>query len=133
MSGRCVFFLTSAGFEAAWQATSTALTAAAMGDEVLFVASFDALRALAAGTFGEPTSEVERVTAARATTVNAATPMAMLREARSLGARILACDTTVRLCGLDSAALEQGGAVDEVMGLPSIWRLTQGAARVLSF
>jgi peroxiredoxin family protein len=49
-----------------------------------------------------------------------------------MGARALACDTTVKLCGFSAADLEKGGVLDEVLGLPQIWRLTEGA-RVLSF
>ena len=56
----------------------------------------------------------------------------MLHDARAMGARALACDTTVKLCGLSAAELEKGGALDEVLGLPQIWRLTEGA-KVLSF
>jgi peroxiredoxin family protein len=54
----------------------------------------------------------------------------MIAEARSLGVRLIACDTTAKLCGLSAGEL--AGTLDQVMGLPSIWRLTEGA-RVLSF
>ena len=54
----------------------------------------------------------------------------MLTEARKLGARVIACDTTVKLCGL--APEEVTGILDEVKGLASIWRLTD-TARVLTF
>lgn len=53
----------------------------------------------------------------------------MLAEARTLGARLIACDTTVRICGYEPESLE--GTLDEVMGMASIWRLTAGA-RVLT-
>ena len=54
----------------------------------------------------------------------------MLAEARGLGARLLACDTMLRIAGVPTEEAEQ--VLDEVMGLPSLWRLTDGA-RVLSF
>ena len=132
MSGRAVFFLTSAGYEPAWQATSMALTAVAMGDEVILVAAFDVLRAIAKGTWGKPRTSKERASAKRGKTLGAATPVAMLEEARSLGARLIACDTTVKLCGLDPERLEHSRELDEVTGLPSIWKLTEGA-KVLTF
>lgn len=132
MSERAVFFLNTAAYEPTWQATSLALTAAAMGDEVILVLGFDALRGLAAGHFGQATSAREQASLERGERIGAATPARMLADARSLGAKLLACDTTVRLCGLESAALEQAKLVDEVLGLAQLWRLTQGA-RVLTY
>jgi len=132
MAHRAVFFLNTASYELAWQATSLALTAAAMGDEVIVVLGFDALRALTSGRFGQPTSDLEKACLERGERIGAAVPSRMLADARSLGAKLLACDTTVRLCGLESAALEQAKLVDEVLGLAQIWRLTQGA-RVLTY
>ena len=132
MSARSIFFLSTGGYEAAWHATSLAITAAAMGDEVVFVIGFDALRALARGTFGKPLSERETAAATRGEGLNAPLPVNMLIDARSLGARVLACDTTVKLCGLVPADLEEAKQVDEVVGLPQIWALTRGA-HVLNF
>ena len=132
MSGRVVFFVNSAGYEAAWQVASTGITAAAFGDEVLFVFAFEALRSLANGTFGKPLTDRERAEATRGDGIGAPVPSRMLQDARGLGARVLACDTTVRLCGLTAGELEKGGVLDEVLGLPQIWRLTEGA-RVLTF
>ncbi len=132
MSRRVVFFVNTAGYEPAWQATSIGITAAAMGDEVVFVFAFDALRALAQRAFGAPLHERERVEAWRGEALNAPLPANLLADARALGARALACDTTVKLCGLDPEGLVRDGALDEVLGLPQIWRLAQDA-RVLSF
>jgi peroxiredoxin family protein len=111
---------------------SMGLTAAAMGDEVIFVFAFDALRALASGRFGEPHSERQREAASRGEGMGAAAPASMLQDARGLGARLVACDTTVKLCGFTPADLEKAGDLDVVMGLPQLWRLTEGA-RVLNF
>ena len=132
VSGRAVIFVQSGGFEAAWLATSLGLTAAAMGDEVVFVVAFDALRAIAKGTFGKPLSDRESKAVNRGHGLGAPAPAKMLEDARHLGARVIACDTTVKLCGLTGSDLEAAGRLDEVMGLPSIWRLTEGA-RLLSF
>ena len=132
MPGRVVFFVNHAGYEAAWQATSLGITAAAMGDEVVFVFAFEALRSLANGTFGKPLTEKERTESLRGKGLGAPLPAAMLHDARSMGARALACDTTVKLCGLTAQMLTAEGVLDEVMGLPQLWRLTQDA-RVLSF
>lgn len=130
MAGRVFFFLQHATYEPAFQASSMGITAAAMGDEVYFVFAFDALRAWVGGAFGLPEGEREREEHARGEAMGVPAPAKMLEEARLLGARLIACDTTVRLCGLEPEAL--GGALDEVMGLASLWRLTQGA-RTLSF
>lgn len=132
MSGRVVFFVNSAGYEAAWQTASMGITAAAMGDEVVFVFAFEALRSLANGTFGKPLSDRERAEQTRGDGIGAPLPARMLHDARGLGARAVACDTTVKLCGLAASTLTTDGVLDEVLGLPQIWRLTEGA-RVLTF
>jgi peroxiredoxin family protein len=125
MAGRVLFFLHSATYEPAFTATSMGITAAAMGDDVYFVFAFDALRQLARDSFGLPRSEKEMAESARAEGLGVPTPLKMLQEARSLGARLIACDTTVKICGYSPEDFE--GKLDEVMGLASIWRLTDGA------
>ena len=132
MSRRVVFFVSNAGYEAAWQTASTAITACAMGDEVIFVFSFEALRALAKGTFGKPLTDRERAEATRGEGLGAPLPGRMIQDARAMGARAMACDTTVKLCGLSATELKEGGVLDEVLGLPQIWRLTEDA-KVMTF
>ena len=100
-----------------------------MGDEVYFVFAFDALRQLLGGRFGAAGSEEERAESDRAAELGVPPPKQMLDEARSLGAKLIACDTTLKICGFSSA--DATGALDEVIGLASILRLTQGA-RVIS-
>lgn len=129
---RLVFFISNGGYEAAWQSMSLGLTAAAMGDEVVYVFAFDALRAVSRGTFGKPLTERESSEATRGQGLGAPLPASMLSDARQLGARAIACDTTVKLCGLDAVELLHARQLDEVTGLPDIWKLTQGA-RLLSF
>jgi len=125
MAGRVFFFLQHATYEPAFQAATMGITAVAMGDEVYFVFAFDALRALVEGRFGEPRGERELAESARALELGVPPPARMLAEARELGARLVACDTTVRICGYASEELT--GPLDEVMGLASLWRLTDGA------
>ena len=124
MAGRVILFLQQGSFEPAYQAASICVTAAAMGDEVVVVFSFDALKALARGSFGKPT-EREQAESARADGLGLPSPAKLLAEARGLGVRLVACDTTVKLCGL--APRDLVGKLDETLGLPSIWRLTEGA------
>ncbi len=128
MAGRVLFFLSSGTFEPAFQAASMGITAAAMGDEVYFVLAFDALRALSRDSFGAPRSEREMAESARAEGLGVANPAKMLAEARQMGAKVIACDTTLRICGLSAADL--AGRLDEAMGLASIWRLAEGARTV---
>lgn len=129
MGGRVIFFVQHGSFEPAYQVATMGVTAAAMGDEVLVVFAFDALRQWVRGSFGQPHTEKEQAESARAEGLGLPPPRKMLEEARSLGARFVACDSTVKLCGLSPS--EVAPLLDEVMGLASIWRLTQGA-RVLT-
>lgn len=129
---RLVIFVSGGGYETAWQSMSLGLTAAAMGDEVVYIFAFDALRAVARGTFGKPLTERENAEATRGKGLGAPLPAKMLEDARQLGARAMACDTTVKLCGLDAAELTREGQLDEVTGLPDIWKLTI-SARTVSF
>ncbi len=131
MAGRVVFFVREPSYEAAWQATSLGITATAMGDEVYFVFAFDALRALARDAYGKPHTEREASESARAEGLGVPTPARMLSEARAMGAKVIVCDTTLKLCGFVAQDLV-GTRIDEVMGLAAIWRLTQNA-RTLTF
>lgn len=130
MAGRVVFFVQHGTYEPAYQVASLAITAAAMGDEVYVVFAFEALRNVIKGTFGEAHTERERAESARADGLGVPAPKKMLQEARGLGAKLVACDTTVKLCGFGSDEAKK--ALDDIMGLPSIWRLTVGA-RVLTY
>lgn len=129
MVGRVIVFLQHGSYEPAYQATSLGITAAAMGDEVYFVLAFDALRDWVRGDFGEPQTEPEIVESTRAEGLGMPPPRKMLEEAKALGAKVVVCDTTLKICGLTSG--EVAGKISEVMGLASIWRLTEGA-RIIS-
>ncbi len=120
---RLVLFLRSGDWDARYLATSLAITAAALGDEVHVALQGEALRAFVEGRFG---------TGAPATAGALRLPPldATLSEARrDLGVRLVACDTAARLAGLDPARLVP--PLDAVESLPALWRLAQ-SGRVLS-
>jgi peroxiredoxin family protein len=125
-----MFIVQRGGYEPAYQAASMGITAAALGDEVVFVFAFEALRQLVRGDFGRPQSDKEMVESARAEGLGVPPPVQMLEEARGLGARRLACDTMLKLSGVSLAEAER--VLDGVLGLAALWRLTEGA-RVLTF
>ena len=117
MARPLVIFLRSADWAARYQATTLALSAAALGDPVHLALFFEALRAWVDGTFDEgapPQAGKARVGSLRD---------AIEEGRRELGLRVVACDTAVRLAGLDPAAT--AGTVDGVVGLPELWRLAR--------
>ncbi len=122
MSRPVVILLSSGSWEARYQAATLALTAAAMGDEVHLALFFEPLRAWAADRFdvgAPPTAAAARAVALRAS----------LEEARrDLGVRVVACDTAVRLAGLDPAAVAP--ALDGIVGLPELWRLARAGQAI---
>jgi peroxiredoxin family protein len=114
MSGRLVVLLHRASWPDRYQATTLAVTAAALGEPVTVALFFDALRLWVEGRFDEgapPEAAGARVTSLRD---------ALEESRRELGLEVVACETAVRLAGLDPAAL--GGAVDRVVTLPQLWR-----------
>lgn len=129
MAGRVIVFLQHGSYEPAYQATSLGITSAAMGDEVYFVLAFDPLREWIRGDFGEAQTETEIVESTRAEGLGMPPPRKMLEEAKALGAKVVVCDTTLKICGFSSAEVRD--KISEVMGLASIWRLTEGA-RIIS-
>lgn len=124
MSAPLVVFLHRGTWEDRYQAATLAVTAAAFGDPVTVALFFEPLRLWVAGRFDEgapPVAAEARVT-----------PLAeALEEARrELGLRVVACDTAVRLAGLDPDAVL--GRLDAIETLPSLWRAAC-AGRVLTF
>ncbi len=109
-----VFFVEGESWQARYQAVTLAVTAAALGDAVIVALFFDPLRRWVDGRFDDgapPESGAARVASLRET----------LDEARrELGVEVVACDTAVRLAGLDPAAL--GAAIDRIETLPSLWK-----------
>ena len=124
MSQPVVIFLAGSGWPARYQAVMLGITAASLGDSVTLVLSFDPLRAFVDGRFEEgapPTVGEARVPPLVET----------LAEARrELGLRLVACETAVRLAGIDIEVARQ--RLDALEPLPSIWRLVQ-QGRALAF
>jgi peroxiredoxin family protein len=112
-----VIFLGSAGWAPRYQAVMVGVTAASLGDAVTLVLSFEPLRAFVEGRFedGAPANAAEaRISPLEET----------LAEARrELGLRVVACETAVRLAGLDPEVARR--RLDGMDPLPSLWRLAQ--------
>jgi peroxiredoxin family protein len=116
VAGTLVILLRSADWESRYQAATLAVTAAALGDEVHVALFFGALRAWVDGHFddGAP-PQAQAVGSLRG----------MIEEGRAeLGVRVVACDTAVRLAGLDPGKVV--GVLDGIASLPDLWRLAQG-------
>ncbi len=117
MTRPLVIFLARPGWEARYQATMLAVTAAALGDPVTLALSFEPLLALVQGRFDEgapPTAAAAGVPSLTDT----------LAEARAeLGLRVVACETAVRLAGLEVEAARR--VLTGLEPLPSLWRLAQ--------
>lgn len=124
MARPLVILLRSADWTARYQATTVALTAAAFGDPVHLALFFEALTAWVEGRFDE--GAPPEAAAARVGSLAAS-----LEEGRrELGMRVVACDTAVRLAGLDPA--RAAAALDGIVGLPELWRLAR-AGQALAF
>jgi peroxiredoxin family protein len=124
MSRPVVIFLGGSGWPARYQAVMLGVTAASLGDAVTLVLAFEPLRDFLEGRFEDgapPTVGEARVPPLRDT----------LEEARrGLGLRVVACETAVRLAGLDPEAARS--RLDGLEPLPSLWRLAQ-QGRALGF
>lgn len=109
-----VLFLQRGTWADRYQAVTLAVTAAALGDAVTLALFFEPLRLWVEGRFDEgapPQAAAARV----------AGLAEMLGEARrELGLEIVACDTAVRLSGLDPEAIRP--SLDGIASLPSLWR-----------
>ena len=118
MARPLVILLSSASWEARYQAATLGATAAALGDPVTIALAFEALRLWAAGRFdeGAPSSAAEARIASLRDTIEEAR--------RELSLRVVACDTLVRLAGLEPDAVRP--LVDEVTTLTAIWRRARG-------
>ena len=113
MSAGLLVLLQRGAWADRYQATTLAVTAAAMGEKVLLALFFEPLRLWADGRFDEgapPEAAAARVASLRETVDEAR---------RELGLEVVACDTAVRLAGLDPSAL--AGVVDRVVTLPQLW------------
>jgi peroxiredoxin family protein len=123
VSGPVVMFVHRGGWEDRYQATTLAVTAAALGDEVTVALFFEPLRLWVEGRFDEgtpPDAAAAGVTSLRET----------LAEARrELGVRVVACGTAVALAGLSADQVRPH--VDGIESVPALWRLAQRGRAVV--
>jgi peroxiredoxin family protein len=118
-----VILLRSADWAARYQAATLALTAAAFGDAVHLALFFEALAAWVEGRFDEG--------APPEAAAGVGSLAASLDEGRrELGIKVVACDTAVKLAGLEPA--RAAAALDAIVGLPELWRLAR-AGQALAF
>jgi peroxiredoxin family protein len=123
VSGSVVLFVHRGSWADRYQATTLAVTAAALGERVTVALFFEPLRLWALGRFDEGTPP-------EAAVARAAPLRESLEEARrELGVEVVACDTAVRLAGLDPGAL--GGILDRVTTLPQLWQAARHGRAVV--
>lgn len=124
MGSPLVVFLHRADWEDRYQAVTLAVTAAAHGEPVTVALFFEPLRLWVAGRFDEgapPEAAAARVTSLRE---------ALEEARRELGLRVVACETAVRLAGLEPVAIVP--TLDGLEPLPALWR-TASEGRALTF
>ena len=130
-----VIFAHSDGFDRLYQTASIALTAAVSGRQVAVVLFFWALRAVVKGktdefVFAPASGETAREAAKKIPTGNNPPPSEMLLMARETGRmRLYACSASMQYMGLELE--ETAKAVDEVVGLSTILRLSQEGAETI--
>ncbi len=123
MSRPLVVFLHRGTWADRYQAVTLAVTAAALGDPVTLALFFEPLRLWAEGRFDEGTPP-------EAAAARAAPLRETIEEARrALGLEVVACDTAVRLAGLDPDAIR--GAVDRIVTLPQLWKTAHDGGHVV--
>lgn len=124
MQGPLVLFLQRGAWADRYQAVTLAVTAAALGDPVTFALFFEPLRLWVAGRFDEGAPPE----AAQARVQGLAESLGEAR--RELGLELVACDTAVRLAGLDPDAVV-GSALDRIATLPSLWKAARDGRLVV--
>jgi len=130
-----VIFAHSDGFDRLYQVASIALTATVSGRPVAVVFFFWALRAVVGGTMDELVFSAAAPGAAetareKISTSNNPKPSEMLEMARDSGRlKLLACSASMHYMGLELEAVRE--VVDEVVGLPTILRLSSQADEIL--
>ncbi len=122
MNRPLVILLHRAAWADRYQAVTLAVTAAALGDRVTLALFFDPLRLWVEGRFDEGAP-------AEAEQVRVAPLRETLDEARrELGLEVVACDTAVRLAGLEPDVIRP--SVDGVVSLPSLWKLAREGGQI---
>ncbi len=130
-----VIYAHNATYDKLHQVATIALTASAMGKDVVVVLLFWTIKKLAEGKLDDIDfppeyqpyhEEVARLLAER----KVPRISEMFEEARTVGKfRLIACSAGLEYMGVDADAV--AGQVDEVMGLPSILTLASGAETTL--
>lgn len=119
MGPTTVFLVTSDDPERLLRVGLWALTAASVGEHVDVLLGARPLASLAAGRLDESPPALPG--APSASTLSLPGPLGLLRQARELGpCRVLACDTELRLAGLDPDSPPT--ELDGVVSLPTFWR-----------
>lgn len=123
MSRRLVILLQHGGWADRYQAATLAATAAALGDPVTLALFFEPLRLWAEDRFDEGAP-------AEAAAARVAPLRGTIEDARrELGLEVVACETAVRVAGLDPEALRP--SLDRYVTLPSLWRAAQDGRPVV--
>ena len=132
---RFVLFAHNATYDKLHQVATLALTAAAMGKDVMVVLLFWTIKKLADGRLNDldfppeyqnQAQEVARLLKERKVPLITE----MFEEAKKVGQfRLVACSAGLEYMNVDPEAVAKG--VDEVMGLPSILSLSTGAETTL--
>jgi peroxiredoxin family protein len=117
MSRPLVVLLQRGAWSDRYQAVTLAVTAAALGDRVTVALFFEPLRLWAAGRFDEGAP----AEAQGARVAGLAETLADAR--RELGVELVACDTAVRLAGLDAEVAAR--SLDRIQSLPSLWKVAR--------
>jgi peroxiredoxin family protein len=118
-----VIFLHRGGWQDRYQAVTLAVTAAALGDPVTLALHFEPLRLWVEGRFDEgapPEAAAARVTGLAE---------ALEDGRRELGLKVVACDTAVRLAGLEPE--RAAPRLDGVTTLPSLWKAAREGRAVV--
>ncbi len=122
MSRPFVVLVHHGGWSDRYQAVTLAVTAAALGDRVTVALFFEPLRLWVEGRFDDGAP-------AEAGRARVAPLRETLEEARrELGLEVVACDTAVRLAGLDPDAIR--GSMDGIVTLPSLWKLAHDGVQI---
>jgi peroxiredoxin family protein len=123
VSGRLVVLLQHGAWADRYQATTLAVTAAAMGEPVTVALFFEPLRLWVLDRFDEGAP-------AEAVAAKVAPLRETLEEARrELGLEVVACDTAVRLAGLDPGAIAP--RLDGIVTLPALWKAAQAGRQLV--
>ncbi len=124
MAGSGLLLLLRAGdWAARAHAVTLALTAAALGDRVVVALFDEALRSWVEGRFDEGATPAGRQ-------AGMGSLSALVDEGRrDLGLEVVACDTAIRLGGIDPG--EARRRLDGVRSLPELWRGAAGG-RILA-